>query len=152
MIALTLSWSGAAVAQDYQKGVDAYQTGDYLTALREFRELAEQGDARAQTLLGVMYRDGQGVAQDYAEAVKWSRLAAEQGNATAQYNLGVIYGKGQGVAQDYVTAHMWYNIAAASGNEGAGGLRDFLAKQMTSEDVSKAQKLAREWMENNPRQ
>jgi uncharacterized protein len=33
----------------------AYQQGDYPSALRLFRPLAEQGNARAQTLLGLMY-------------------------------------------------------------------------------------------------
>jgi len=58
-------------------------------------------NAWAQTLLGSLYDDGQGVAQDYQEAVKWYRLAAMQGNALAQSNLGMMYSNGQGVAQDY---------------------------------------------------
>jgi len=44
--------------------------------------------AAAQSNLGLMYADGQGVAQNYAEAVRWCRLAADQGNAAAQSNLG----------------------------------------------------------------
>ena len=43
--------------------------------LDELRVLAEQGDADAQFNLGVMYADGEGVAQDDAEAVRWFRLA-----------------------------------------------------------------------------
>jgi hypothetical protein len=38
--------------------------------LKEWRPLAEQGDARVQTLLGGMYMHGEGVARDRAEAVK----------------------------------------------------------------------------------
>ena len=78
-------------AHDFQKGVKAYERGDYATALREFRLVAKQGDADAQFYLGLMYYEGQGVPQDYAEAVKWYRKAAEQGNALAQVNLGVMY-------------------------------------------------------------
>ena len=37
---------------DFQTGYDAYERGDYETALKEWRPLADQGDARAQTLLG----------------------------------------------------------------------------------------------------
>ena len=48
---------------------------------------AEQGYADAQSNLGVMYRDGQGVPQDDKTAVKWWKLAAEQGNARAQSSL-----------------------------------------------------------------
>ena len=60
-------------AQDLQKGYDAFEAGDYATALQEWRPLAEQGDADAQYFLGVMYEKGNGVPKDYAEAVKWYR-------------------------------------------------------------------------------
>ena len=73
---------GAAHA-DFNKGVAAYKSGDFATALREFKPLAEQGYATAQFNLGLLYRKG---LQDYAEAVKWYRKAAEQGYASAQYN------------------------------------------------------------------
>ena len=64
----------------YQKGMDAYDRGDYDTALKEFRPLAEQGYPLAQATLGLMYAEGEGVAQEYQEAAKWIRLAATQGN------------------------------------------------------------------------
>jgi len=104
----------ALVQADFQAGVDAYNQGDYATALKEWRPLAEQGDVDAQFNLGVMYDMGHGVPpQDYGEAVRWYRLAAEQGYASAQVNLGVLYGDGLGVLQDHVQAHMWANLAAA---------------------------------------
>ncbi|MCG3770643.1 MAG: Secretory immunoglobulin A-binding protein EsiB [Nitrosomonadaceae bacterium] len=59
--------------------------GDYAEALKIFRPLAEQGNAKAQSNLGVMYNNGQGVTQDYKEAVKWYGLAAAQGDASAQH-------------------------------------------------------------------
>jgi len=105
------AWAG------FEEGLAAYKSGDYETALREFRPLAEQGHAVAQYNLGVVYDEGRGVPQDDAEAVKWYRIAAEQGYALAQYNLGVMYYEGQGVSQDYVQTHMWYNLAAAQGIE-----------------------------------
>ncbi len=80
------------------------------------RVQAEQGDAIAQGLLGVMYADGQlGVSQDYKEAVKWYRKSAEQGNAGSQSNLGIMYSNGQGVLQDYEEAVKWYTKAAGQG-------------------------------------
>ena len=78
----------SAQAQDFDRGLAAAQSGDFATALKEWRPLAEQGDALAQYNLGAMYEFGDGVVQDYAEAVRWYRLAAEQGHAKAQYNLG----------------------------------------------------------------
>ena len=62
-----------AYGQDFQKGVDAYDNGDYATALREWRTLAEAGDAATQYLVSVMYYSGEGVAHDFAEAVRWYR-------------------------------------------------------------------------------
>ena len=87
-IALFVLPAVSASGQDFDKGLTAAQSGDYATALREWTPLAEQGNAAAQTNLGVMYDNGQGVPQDYAAAVRWYRLAAEQGYAAAQSNLG----------------------------------------------------------------
>ena len=67
------AWAG------FDEAVAAYQRGDYATAIRELRPLAEQGDADAQFNLGTMYGIGLGVPQDFAKAVKWYRKAAEQG-------------------------------------------------------------------------
>jgi hypothetical protein len=56
------SWKfGVSWSQDFQKGLTAYKSGDYATALREWTPLAKQGDAFAQYNLGVMYGNGQGV-------------------------------------------------------------------------------------------
>ncbi len=128
----------------------AYDRGDYVTALRELRPLAEQGNADAQFSVGLSYDKGQGVPQDYAEAVKWVRKAAEQGNAGAQNDLGVMYSNGQGVSQDYVQAHIWFNLAASKYPPGenrdrAVKNRDIFAAKMTPAQISEAQKLARKW-------
>ena len=82
----------------------ALERGDYETAVRELRPLAEQGDARAQTILGGMYAEGRGVPQDDAKALRWYRKAAKQGAVVAQINLGVMYENGRGVAQDFAEA------------------------------------------------
>ncbi len=138
------AWAG------WDEGFAAYKRGDYATALREWRPLAEQGMADGQTSLGFMYERGQGVPQDYAEAVKWYRKAAKQGNAEAQNNLGVAYERGLGVTQDYVQAHMWYDLTASRFSLGdtrdiAVKYRDIVAKRMTPVQLFEAEKLAREW-------
>ena len=49
---LVLLWSeGAGASDDYQKGLDAYRSGDYVSAVRIWTILAEQGDADAQSSL-----------------------------------------------------------------------------------------------------
>ncbi len=137
--------SMTAHAADYSVGVKAYDRGDYATAMRIFRQLADQGNADAQYNLGVMYDKGRGVTQDYAAAVRWYRKAAEQNHADAQTILGFMYEKGRGVTRDYVQAHMWYNLARARGQKIARKNRDRLAKQMTPEQIGEARRLAREW-------
>lgn len=93
-------------AADIDAGLNAYQRGDYATALRIFRQFADQGYAAAQYNLGLMYERDYSVTQDYAEAGRWSRKAADQGDAQAQFNLGVLYYRGRVVTQDYVQAYM----------------------------------------------
>jgi TPR repeat protein len=86
--------------------------GDYATALRMWRPLADQGSAIAQFNLGLMYENGQAVPRDYAAAANWYRKAADQGNASAQANLGFMYANGEGVPRDYAAAASWYRKAA----------------------------------------
>ena len=93
----------------YQEGFEAYERGDFGTALKEFRPLVDQGYPLAQATLGLMYAEG------------------------------------QGVPKDYVLAHMWMNMAAAKGVKKAGKGRDFLEILMTPDQLSEAQRLAREW-------
>jgi TPR repeat protein len=130
---------------DFQAGLDAYNSRDYETALKEWRPLAEKGNVKAQVSLGIMYSQGRGVPQDYVESVKWVRLAAEQGSAGAQYNLGRMYFEGLGVPQDWVLALMWTNLAAAQGHEAAIEVRDVLGERLRHEQIAEAQRLAREW-------
>ena len=106
----------------YGEGMAAYKNGDYATALKEWKPLAAQGNAAAQTFLGTMYANGQGVPQDYKEGLKWLRLAADQGDAFAQLNLAMTYENGpQGIPQDYKEAAKWYRLAADQGHAGAQG-------------------------------
>ncbi|MBL4740603.1 MAG: sel1 repeat family protein [Sneathiella sp.] len=99
----------------FDEGLVAAQNGDYETALKEWKPLADQGNVSAQHNLALMYYNGRGVLQNYKQAVKWYRLAADQRNAYAQYNLGLLYSEGLGVLQDYKLAVKWYRLAAYQG-------------------------------------
>ena len=127
-LALLLSLSAPTWA-GFREGVAAFKRGDYATALREWRPLAEQGHAKAQNNLGVMYNRGRGVPQDYAEAVRWYRKAAEQGYANAQLNLSRMYHLGQGLPRDYAQAMKWYRKAAEQGNIQAQNALGFMYEQ-----------------------
>jgi TPR repeat protein len=152
ILARTLTTVGILVAclvspvwADFQQGLTAYKAGDYSTALKEWRPLAEQGLAKAQHNLGVIYHKGRGVPQNYTQAIHWYRKAAEQGFAMSQFNLGEMYAGGLGMPQDYVQAYMWYSIANANGDTKGKFSRDLIEKQMTPAQIVEAQKLAREW-------
>lgn len=114
LVAASLHVAAFAGAAD-----DAYAKGDYVLAFQEARPLAEQGQAKEQQLLGLMYFYGQGVAQDYAQALVWFRKAAEQGYAAAQNSLGVAYRSGGGVTKDDAQAVMWFRKAAEQGDAAA---------------------------------
>ncbi len=107
---------GAPAFADFAKGLAAAERGDYATALKEWKPLAEQGSADAQYKLGIMYRKGEGVTRDYKVAIEWFKLAAEQRNASAQSNLGAMYDQGLGVTRDSNIAFKWFKLAAEKGN------------------------------------
>lgn len=142
--ALLLFNAGIAHADAFDDAVAANKRGDYFTSFPLFEKLASQGDAAAQTSLGLMLEKGQGVPRSPAEAVHWYRLAAEQGYATAQVNLGLIYGKGLGVMQDEVRAYMWFMLAAGSGEANAIRNRNIAAQQLTPQQITKALQMARD--------
>ena len=142
---LALGLSGAANAGPFDDALAAANRGDYATAFRLWRPLADQGFPSAQFNLGFMYNNGKGVPQNHAEAVKWYRLAADQGNAHAQVNLGGMYYTGQGVPQNHVQAHKWFNLAGADGDEDGRKNRDIVATKMTPAQIAEAQRLASEW-------
>jgi hypothetical protein len=130
---------------------------DDAEAAKWLHRAADQGDAPARFTLGVMYGEGRGVPQDFTEAAHWYRLAAEQGDAQAEYNLGLAYARGEGVTQDVVEAHMWFNLAAARfpatdtrNRAAAVKNRDTVASEMSSEQLSEAQKRALTWKPKSP--
>ena len=122
-------------ADDLQKGLAAYEAGDYETALAILTPLAWAGNADAQNTLGWMYDYGHGVEENDAEAVKWYRPAAEQGNAIAQNNLGKMYEYGIGVSQNDEEAIKWYRSAAEQGHaEARQNLDGLLASTASAAD------------------
>ena len=63
------------------------------TALRLWSPLAEQGNAGAQTNLGLMYANGQGVPKHYVQAHMWLNLAAAQNDVAATKNRDLVVAK-----------------------------------------------------------
>ncbi len=129
--------TGPAVA-DFATATSAYDGGDYATAFREWRTLAEAGDTKAQIALAGLYRGGIGRDIDLPRAAQWYGRAAEAGEAVAQLNLGEMYEHGWGVTRDAVAAFVWYHRAAAQGRDWAADQRDQLAKRMNAAEIAAA--------------
>ena len=87
MLAAQMLGSAVAFAGPWEDGMAAYNRGDYVPAITVFRAMAEQGNAEAQSLLGVMYRRGQGVTRSSVRAFVWFSRAAARGNAKAKTEL-----------------------------------------------------------------
>mgnify|MGYP001166447181 FL=1 len=134
-IAVLFGSVGLSAGADFQKGLDAYRSGDFAAALREWIPLAEKGDAAAEGKMGLMYRHGLGVPKNNKISMKWYKLAAEQGHSDAKliiaadngdknaaYKLGGIYIGALGGGDfptDRVMARKYWKIAAEQGHLGA---------------------------------
>ncbi|GFO55676.1 hypothetical protein GMSM_26830 [Geomonas sp. Red276] len=83
--------------------------------IAQVKQRAEQGDAAAQSKLGVLYSSGVGMRMDKKEAVKWYQKAADQGYPVGQWNLAFMYVRGEGVEADLVKARELFTKAAETG-------------------------------------
>ena len=87
IVAAYLLGIAGALAGPWEDGMAAYNRGDYVPAIRLFRPLAEQGNPKAQSVVGVMYRKGEGVARHSVRAFMWFSFAAARGDAKAKAGL-----------------------------------------------------------------
>ncbi|OFW70900.1 MAG: hypothetical protein A2W02_05350 [Alphaproteobacteria bacterium RBG_16_64_48] len=76
-------------------------------------------------------------------------LGAQMGAPDALFELGMLYATGRDVATDLIVAHKWFNLAAARGNPSALAHRIEVAREMSTEQIAAAQKLAREWLQTH---
>ena len=148
----------AVVAGPLEDGANAYANGDYTTAHRLLRPLAEQGNAEARYRLAGLYWEGRGVPRDADQAMTWYERAAESGSWLAAFELGMIYyvqtleaNPIVGLPDDaLVRAHSWLGIAARMEIVGCVALsapmRDAVAQSMASEQVAIAKDLTRAWL------
>ena len=119
VLAVTVMLLRDGYAADLDKGLNAYQQGDYATALKELKPFAIEGEVNSLLALGLIYMNGLGVPQDYKESFNWFRLVADMGNEFGQYFVGVYYAQGLGVPQDNKEAVKWLKLAANQGDAGA---------------------------------
>lgn len=140
--------SQVLLARIYLNGFNGHKSAslaaDYL------KQAASGNDVWARVMLGRLHMSGSGVYQDYSTA--WKLFSEAAGIAEydpdaweARYLLGVLLEKGLGVQKDLVLAHAWYNIAATNGHEKAAARRAAVTSQLTAEELSEAQALAKDW-------
>jgi uncharacterized protein len=136
-----------AIGELYARAVDAYVKGNYDTAARLMRPLANKGDAQAQFIVGY----ANFINLNYSAAVKWYQRAADQGHADAQYTLGEMYLGGLGVQQSNMQAYVWFTLAADNNDplsdtrDDAAQNRDLVAAKMATEQIAEARRLISEW-------
>lgn len=102
-------------AARFERAVAAYEAGRFRDARTEFKALADQGSAIAETMLGTMYADGRGTKADPATAVAYFYRAAHRGYAPAQLALSNAFAKGLGTPRDRVSAYKWARLAHVRG-------------------------------------
>jgi TPR repeat protein len=113
---------GFAPVTPIDAALAAYGKGDYAKASRLSRPLAENGDARAQSMLGLLYLHGRGVPQDDLGAAYWFRLDADQGEARAQFNLWLMYAEGRAVLSGAGTCRNWAQCLLAGEPDASFGM------------------------------
>lgn len=152
IIILAGALSTPLFAQDdpFERGLKAYNAGDYKTAYNFTLPLATQGDPAAKNLLGMMYELGKGVPQDLAKSVAFYREGAEQGDRYAQYNLAVSYDSGTGIPQNYREAVRWFRRAADQGVSSAQYDLGVMTEQ--GRGTSKSFKKAAQWYQKAAKQ
>ena len=111
----TLPLSTAAHA-DFQAGMEAYEKGDYETALKEWEPLAKAGDAEAQHNLAIIHELGLSTRSNLEEAASLYEIAAHNGIVQSQVNLAVMLIEGRGVISDTPRALELMTMAADRGN------------------------------------
>ena len=102
-------------AEDLPTAIDAFERGEYVTALELYETLAGQGNAEAQFQLGLMYEQGLGTDVDRQTAQRYYQQAAEQQSPQALDALGTLYLKGEGVIQNFKESLRLFQQAAAQG-------------------------------------
>ena len=112
----TISFNNlSAQSNRFEAGISAKARGQYLTAIRSWQPLAEDGMPEAQVNLGHMYNEGLGVNVDFEEALYWYTLASESDQPEAVFNLGLLYLDGNGVTQNAPTALDYFERAEELG-------------------------------------
>ena len=116
-LVILLSVATPLLAGTLDDAAAAIDRGNDVAARRLLLPRAENGNARAQSMLGILlYKSARLKGHDYATSVTWIRKAATQGDAVGQAFLGTLLSEGKIVPGDMSEAIKWFRKAAAQGN------------------------------------
>jgi TPR repeat protein len=107
--------TGPSTAELTEQGVAAYDAEDYSAALPFLVQAADKGDPEAEYMLGRMYFNGNGVAQDVDRAYELFQASADESHPGGQTGIGFLYSVGEAVELDDEEALRWYRLAADQG-------------------------------------
>ena len=115
LIAVACMWAPLISAEDLPTANDAFERGEYVTALELYETLATKGEAEAQFQLGLMHEKGLGTDVDGQMAQRYYEQAADQQSPQALDALGTLHLKGEGVIQNFKESLRLFQQAAAQG-------------------------------------
>lgn len=136
------------------EGCTAFENGDYATAFKTFKRLADNGNFEAKNNVGVLYESGAGVSENKDMALQAYREAAQKRVPMAQYNLGVVtaadhilgtHPQPKQKSQDFIEAYMWFSLAIGHGVEFAEEAREILKKHMNSDEIDQGKQKVKQW-------
>lgn len=136
---------------NYDKIMELYKQGKFTEVVKDLQPLAEGGHHGAEELMGIMYKEGQGVKKDTLKGFDLLSRAAEENRPLAQHHIAIMYYLGEGVTKDLVMALAWLHIALVHYPDGAEKDRakqdrDRLYEQLTRRDKDRALEIARGWL------
>lgn len=124
----------------FLRGINVPQ--NYLEAKRWLTEAADQGNVAAQNDLAYLFFNGLGGERDYKKALELYEKAAMKGDILAQSNTGLMYANGMGTDIDKARGYAWYSLAVSGGNTFATISRNNLMRDMSWEELNRAQALS----------
>ncbi len=109
-------------------------------AAEQLEQLAKDGDAYAQYIIGTAYRDGGLLIPDMVKAQKLLERAAEQDLDAAQYALGKLYLSDDADVHDPAKGIYWLKRSADNGNDYAAYRlgKEYLSGKNVSKDAAAA--------------
>ena len=119
-------------------------------AAEQLEQLAEDGDAYAQYIIGTAYRDGGLLIPDTVKAQKLLERAAEQDLDAAQYALGKLYLSDDADVHDPAKGIYWLKRSADNGNDFAAYRlgKEYLSGKNTIKDAETAVSYLRQAADN----